>query len=234
IIGSAQDGGVPQPNCYCNHCKQAIKDLAFRRTAASIALIMPEEKRWHLIDCTPDFKEQLIQMQAAHSLEGKVMDSIFLTHAHMGHFPGLLYLGKEALNTDQLPVYAGEEMAHLITTHAPWKKLVTDQNISLEPLHHRKPLHINEQVTIRPILVPHLNEFSETFGFWIEGHEKNVLYIPDIDSWDDWDVDVVDICRQADICILDGTFHSSEDLSHIKRDFKQIPHPFMTETMKRL
>jgi len=234
ILGSAQDGGVPQPGCYCNHCKQAMRNPTFRRTAASLALILPEEDRWHLIDCTPDFKEQLIRVQTSHHLKGKIMDSIFLTHAHMGHYPGISFLGKEAMNTHRLPVHVGDEMAHMLKNNAPWQKLIEDHNMSLQPLHHQTLHRINEHISIWPILVPHRNEFSETFGFWIEGKNKKVLYIPDIDSWEGWDMNVMDRCSEADICILDGTFHSADDLSHIKRDINQIPHPFMTTTMQRL
>ncbi|MCG7345963.1 MBL fold metallo-hydrolase [Sporosarcina sp. ACRSL] len=93
---------------------------------------------------------------------------------------------------------------------------------------------VSQNVTVTPVEVPHRNEFSETFAFWITGTKKKVLYIPDIDRWEQWDKDIYEACKEADICLLDGTFHSAEDLKNIGRDYREIPHPLMTETMDRL
>lgn len=234
VLGTAQDAGVPHINCFCKNCSQAIRNPLYRRLAASLALVCPEKNRWHLIDCTPDFREQMRHIQERYHLNGKPMDHIFLTHAHMGHFPGILYLGKEAMNTQQQPVLVGNDMKSMLERNAPWKKLITDDNISLTSLAHHRPFAIQENVRIQPFNVPHRNEFSETFGFWINGPQKKVLYIPDIDDWNEWETDIYNACQAADICILDGTFHSKADLSDISRNYEQIPHPFMTDTMDRL
>lgn len=123
VLGTAQDAGVPQPNCYCKNCTRAMEDPAWKRRAASLAVIFPENRQWHLIDASPDFKEQLILLQSKFGLEGHVMDSILLTHAHVGHYPGLMYLGKEAMSTSDVTVYAGCMMKRMLETHAPWRQL---------------------------------------------------------------------------------------------------------------
>lgn len=234
ILGSGQDGGVPQPNCFCPNCRRAINNPSFQKTAASLAIVIPEKEEWHLIDCTPDIKIQMLKLQQQHDLEGISMNSIFLTHAHIGHYPGLIFLGKEAMNTHHLPVFSGDKMAGTLRTNAPWSQLVTNENITLKNLTDRQNQSIGQNVFIRPIDVPHRNEFSETFGFWIEGSAKKVLYIPDIDAWKEETIDIVAMSEEADVCLLDGTFYSEADLSHIKRDISQIPHPMITKTMDLL
>ncbi len=237
VLGTAQDAGVPQPNCYCANCIRAMEDPAWKRRAASLAVVLPEAKKWHLIDASPDFKEQLIMMQRTFGLEGRVMDSIWLTHAHIGHYPGLIYLGKEAMSTSDVPVYAGRKMKHMLEANVPWRQLTDLGNIRISEILDRQPVQLADGVTITPFDVPHRNEFSETFGFRIEGPQKTVLYIPDIDNWDEWGTDVLDACRQADICLLDATFFSAGDLAdsgRSDRDLGDIPHPFITDTIDRL
>lgn len=234
VLGTAQDGGLPHPNCFCENCKRALADAKFKRTASSLAILLPEEEKWHLVEATPDMREQVARFQLRYGMESQLMSSIFLTHAHIGHYPGLMFLGKEAINSRKLPVMAGPKMKKLLEKDAPWSQLVKFENIDVQEMKERQPVRLSKEVTVTPILVPHRNEFSETYAFWIEGPNKKVLFIPDIDRWDEWDIDIYEAAKEADICLLDGTFHSPEDLAKINRDFRQVPHPLMTETMERL
>ncbi|KAB2332320.1 pyrroloquinoline quinone biosynthesis protein PqqB [Cytobacillus depressus] len=234
VIGTAQDAGLPHPNCFCKNCSEAIANPKLRRLAASLAIVLPDERVWHLIDATPDLKEQMANLQLKYELQGKLMDSIFLTHAHLGHYPGLLFLGREAIGASGVPVFAGLKMTNLLETQAPWSQLTKLGNIVTKEMSNGQAVPISQHVSIKPIEVPHRNEFSETFAFVIEGPNKKVLYIPDIDRWDEWEQSIYDACKEVDICLLDGTFHSPKDLEKIGRDFREIPHPLMTETMDRL
>lgn len=234
VLGTAQDAGLPHPNCFCKNCSEAINNPKFRRLAASLAIVLPHEGRWHLIDATPDLKEQMTKLQLKYNMQGQLMDSIFLTHAHLGHYPGLLFLGREAIGAAGVPVFAGEKMKQLLENHAPWNQLTDLKYIDVLELSNLQALRISQLVKIRAIEVPHRNEFSETFAFEIEGPNKKVLYIPDIDRWDEWGQDIYNACSEVDICLLDGTFHSTKDLEKIGRDFREIPHPLMTETMDKL
>ncbi|MFC5589027.1 MBL fold metallo-hydrolase [Sporosarcina soli] len=234
VLGTAQDAGLPHPNCYCENCTAAINNPHLKRFASSLAIVHPKEKTWQLIDATPDLKDQLIRVQMKFNLQGQLMDRIFLTHAHLGHYPGLLYLGREAIGATGVPVMAGTKMKAMLENQAPWSQLTKLHNIELQEINDGQTIAVSPQVRITPVDVPHRNEFSETFGFWIEGPKKKVLYIPDIDRWEQWDTDIYQACEEADICLLDGTFHSAEDLEKIGRDYREIPHPLMTETMDRL
>jgi pyrroloquinoline quinone biosynthesis protein B len=234
VLGTAQDAGLPHPNCFCKNCTEAISNPQFRRFAASLAIILPDEESWHLIDATPDLKEQMARLQLKYNLKAKLMDSIFLTHAHLGHYPGLLFLGREAIGARGIPVMAGTKMKHLLEEQAPWSQLTNLGTINVQEIHDGQDIQVSPLVTVTPVDVPHRNEFSETFAFWIKGPNKKVLYVPDIDRWHEWDHDIYAVCEEADICLLDGTFHSPKDLMNIGRDYREIPHPLMTETMERL
>ncbi len=234
VLGTAQDAGLPHPNCYCKNCTAAISNPELKRFAASLAIVLPEEKVWHLIDATPDLKEQMINVQMKFNMQGQLMESIFLTHAHLGHYPGLLFLGREAIGSSGVPVMAGKKMKRMLEEQAPWSQLTKLNNIEIQEISDGQAITVSPHVTIIPVDVPHRNEFSETFAYWIEGPKKKVLYIPDIDRWEQWDKEIYKACEEADICLLDGTFYSAEDLEKIGRDYREIPHPLMTETMDRL
>lgn len=234
VLGTAQDAGLPHPNCFCKNCTEAISNPAFRRSAASLAIVLPQEKTWHLIDATPDLKDQLARVQIKHKMQGQLMASIFLTHAHLGHYPGLLFLGREAIGANKVPVMAGTKMKKMLEEQAPWSQLTKLHNIEVQEISDGQTIAVSPHATVTPVNVPHRNEFSETFGYWITGTKKKVLYIPDIDRWEQWDKDLYNACEEADICLLDGTFHSAKDLEMIGRDYREIPHPLMTETMDRL
>lgn len=234
VLGTAQDAGLPHPNCFCKNCTEAISKPELRRSAASLAIVIPQERAWHLVDATPDLKEQMARVQIKHKMQGQLMASIFLTHAHLGHYPGLLFLGKEAIGANKVPVMAGTKMKKLLEEQAPWSQLTKLHNIDVQEISDGQEIRVSAHATVTPVHVPHRNEFSETFAYWIEGTKKKVLYIPDIDRWEQWDKDIYKECEKADICLLDGTFHSSKDLEKIGRDYREIPHPLMTETMNRL
>jgi len=169
-----------------------------------------------------------------YQLQEHLMNSIWLTHAHIGHYPGLMFLGREAIGAKGTPVYCGRKMKQLLEAHAPWKQLVDLNNINLIEMMQDEPRELSPIVEITPIEVPHRNEFSETFGFWIKGPSRKLLYIPDIDRWDEWNHDIYEMAKEADICLLDGTFFSIAELEQMGRNYKEIPHPVMTETIGRL
>lgn len=230
VTGTAQDGGVPQANCQCQHCQLVYANPKLKRTAASIAVILPEKGQWHLIDATPDVSQQIYAVKQIYPHLG-LMNSIFLTHAHIGHYTGLMFLGREAISSKDLRVYAGAKMESILQEHVPWKQLVELKNIEIHPLKSAQPVTLESEVTIMPIEVPHRNEYSETFGFIISGSERKLLYIPDIDRWDTWNEDIRKIVSEVDFCLLDGTFYTKNEISIRARDSREIPHPPIYETM---
>jgi pyrroloquinoline quinone biosynthesis protein B len=87
---------------------------------------------------------------------------------------------------------------------------------------------------VTPFLVPHRQEFTEVVGFRIAGPDRSVLFIPDIDSWEEWDAAgtrIEDMLAQVDVAYLDATFF---DLGEIPgRDMSGFPHPQVRHSMDR-
>ena len=159
-------------------------------------------------------------------------DGIFLTHAHMGHYSGLMHLGREALGSQEVPVYAMPRMMQFLPENGPWSQLVELKNITLMPLEDEQQVQASDALGIIPIEVPHRDEFSETVGYRIVGPNRSVLFIPDINKWDQWDRLLEDELREVDRAYLDATFYDVDEVGY--RDMAEIPHPFMIETMDLL
>jgi pyrroloquinoline quinone biosynthesis protein B len=198
-----------------------------RERVASIGLVNPTLKRAYLIDATPDFVSQVDTLTG-----GRLPDGILLTHAHIGHYTGLMYLGREAVDAKHVPVWGTERMLAFLTNNGPWSLLVTRQNIDLHALSPGQPTSLGDGLTVTAYPVPHRDEFTDTVGFLIEGPHKRVLYIPDIDGWDQWSRGIRQMVDRVDVAFLDGTFASADELPG--RPMTEIPHPLMPITRELL
>jgi pyrroloquinoline quinone biosynthesis protein B len=183
-----------------------------------------------LVDATPDLPEQVHlfgELTPACPLGG-----ILLTHAHTGHYSGLIHLGREAWNTKGMPVYASERMAGFLQENEPWTRLVVRKNVELRLLAPGTELHLSPELGVTPLSVPHRDELSDTLAFVIRGPQLQLLYCPDIDAWDRWDRDVRWLVEGMDVALLDGTFYGANELQG--RDPSEVPHPLVADTAERL
>lgn len=230
VLGTVQDAGSPQMGCEKDCCKDLFEYPDPSRMVVSLGLVDRLKNETYLFEATPDLPTQLnVLNRHAGADRAKIPNGVFLTHAHIGHYTGLMYFGKEAVNAAQVPVYAMPRMSSFLETNGPWSQLVTNENIRLNPLKNRTAISLSEHLSVQPILVPHRDEFSETVGFIITGPNKKVLFIPDIDKWNKWDEDITDWIKKVDYAFLDATFYDSEELNN--RDMAEIPHPFVVESM---
>ena len=228
ILGVAQDAGYPQINCEKECCEAYYDGKEARKLVSSLGLIDLSEHKKYIFDATPDFKEQ-IHLLKSHVDNSVVVDGIFLTHAHMGHYTGLLELGFEAMNAINIHVYAMPKMTNFLKSNGPWSQLVTLKNIELRPLIADSIFSISPNLKVVPFLVPHRDEFSETIGFKIIGPNKTALFIPDIDKWQLWDKNIIEEVKKVDYAFLDATFFKNGE---IPRPMEDVPHPFIEETIK--
>jgi len=233
VLGIAQDGGVPQAGAKPTSARESDE---FRRHVVSLAVIDPATgERW-MFEATPDFPAQLRALdRIAPVATSPSLQGIFLTHAHMGHYTGLMHLGHEAMGARGIPVYAMPTMAEFLRTNGPWSQLVRLENITLRLLEDGVPVQLNERLSVMPLVVPHRQEYSEVVGYRIQGPERAVLFIPDIDRWDAWDRvghRIEDVLAGVDVAYLDGTFFADREVGG--RDMSSFPHPFITSTMDRL
>ena len=231
VLGVGQDAGVPQMGCESAFCRKAWKDARMRRMVSSIALVDADSKSRWIFDATPDLPKQFEMLKIISGDRSNDITGIFLTHAHIGHYTGLMYLGRESMNTTGVKVFAMPRMKQVLEQNAPWSQLVGIKNILLEPLANKTKVKLNDRLTVEPFLVPHRDEFSETVGFRITSNARTLVFIPDIDKWQKWATQLVDLVRSTDYLLIDGTFYADGEIG---RPMSEVPHPFVSETMNLL
>jgi len=228
VLGTSQDGGYPHAGCKQRCCEFAWKNPKVKRLPSSIALINQNQNKYWLFDVTPEIKEQIHMLDQFNC----TLAGIFITHAHTGHYMGLINFGLEVMNLKNIPVYLMPRMKSYIENNSLFNQLIENKNIEICSIEDSVELNIDDNVFITPFEVPHRNELSETVGFNIKGNSKSVVYLPDIDSWDYFENQLLDLIQKNVILFLDGTFFSKDEIKN--RDINKIPHPEISDTINRL
>ena len=235
ILGTSQDGGVPQAGCGCSNCSMAIEDPSLRLHPVSCA-IRGSDGSIHIIEATRSLAEQL-SIAASALGEGRTVlpETVCLTHSHLGHIDGLGQFGNEAMGLENVPLFASESVQSSLRDRyvlSPFRA------IGFTPGH---PFYPSEGCgfTYTMVPVPHRDEVSDTHAVLIRGPMSSLLFLPDHDGWSG----TLDSAGAADLrgwlgslgvefALLDGTFWDSKELPG--RDMSQIPHPPIDETLERL
>lgn len=244
VLGIAQDGGLPHAACRCERCEAARRDPARRHSICGLGLIVPGKEagaddRVYLIEATPDLRDQLAMLRdVRRPPDGKVdrspVDGVFITHAHIGHYLGLAFLGFESVHVRELPLWCSPRMAEFLRTNGPWSQLVSMKNVVLNPVAGGESVVLDSQLSLRPITVPHRDEFSDTVAYLVAGRKRRVLFIPDTEAWDRWAAPLEQLLdrESVDVLLVDGTFFSADELPG--RAVSSIGHPLIRDTMDRL
>jgi pyrroloquinoline quinone biosynthesis protein B len=228
VLGISQDAGYPHIGCQKKCCTNFYKGIYKKQKVVSLGLVDIENKQKWLFEATPDIATQLAILEQNHLKTAHLIDGIFLTHAHIGHYSGLMFFGKEALGKKGTNVFAMPKMKAYLTINGPWSQLVKLKNIVINELKNNTAIVLNNKLKVTPFLVPHRDEFSETVGYRIEGPHKTALFIPDINKWENWEKSVIEEVKKVDYAFLDATFFKEGE---INRPMAEIPHPFVEETM---
>ena len=229
VLGIAQDAGFPQADCDKEHCRQYWNGTVDKRLVVSLGLTDAATGQNWIFEATPDLPEQLHTLKTESGIDN--LSGIFLTHAHIGHYTGLMYLGRESMGASNIPVYAMPQMSGFLNANGPWSQLVSQQNIAVNRLTADSTVKLTDHVSVTPFLVPHRDEFSETVGYRIESAVKKVLFMPDIDKWHVWDKNISEQIRAVDAAFLDATFFSADELPG--RNMAEIPHPYVEESLEQ-
>lgn len=230
VLGISQDGGYPHMGCERDCCARAWKDPKERRFVVSLALVDPSSGKWWLFDATPDIREQLHLFRTLTASKYPYLpEGIFLTHAHIGHYTGLMELGREVMNTKDVPVYVLPRMKAYLEANGPWSQLVKLHNIDLRTLAADSGIVLTNSIIVTPFKVPHRDEYSETAGFSLKTPIRKYLFIPDINKWEKWQRSIEEVVKTADVAFLDASFYDNNELP--TRNMKEILHPLVTETM---
>lgn len=229
VLGTIQDGGIPHMGCSKECCTNYFENKSIRIGVSSIGVSNFKYETNYIVDATPDVNFQL-QALIGNTNPSEKLDGIFLTHAHMGHYAGLLNFGRESLNSNNIPVYLMPRFFDFISNNGPWDQLVSLNNIKLQRIYNNEKVILHNNLSFTPILVPHRDEYSETVGYLIEGNKKRALYIPDIDKWAKWNISITEMIKNVDYAFLDGTFFDEKEINN--RDISEIPHPFIIESLE--
>ena len=224
VLGIVQDAGYPHIGCEKDCCKVVSPGDYF---VSCLGLVDKTNNKRYLFDATPDIHNQINLLEKFP--EANLIDGIFLTHAHIGHYTGLMYLGREGLGGKNIMVYALKRMARFLTKNGPWDQLVKLNNISIQTISNKEFVKLSKNIFVMPIRVPHRDEYSETVGYKIIGKSKKILFIPDIDKWDEWKKSIIEEVKLVDYAFIDGTFYNGTELN---RDMREIPHPSIEETLQ--
>lgn len=183
-----------------------------------------------MVEASPDFKEQLNLFRNLTNQQYKYLpNGIFITHAHIGHYTGLIQLGREVMNTYKIPVFVLPKLKKYLSQNGPWSQLVTLNNIELHELTINTETNIAKGFTATAFQVPHRDEFSETAGFSFFLNNKKVVFIPDIDKWQKFSDNIPNTFSNISLAFIDGTFFKDGEL--VGRAMSEVPHPFVTESM---
>jgi len=234
VLGIMQDGGLPHIGCRCHRCTAAYHDqnLTLLTTCLGIVDNRRQPAKVWLIDASPDIKVQLDILGDIlgpdPQMSGRIRqpDGIFLTHSHMGHTAGLVQLGPEGMNVQNLPVYASAKLIALIQGTRLWQPLLN--NLAFIPMTPGNSLKLAPELIITPIAVAHRDEVAAgTFAYLCSGPSHTLLYLPDIDSWKSFDKTRLALGK-IDTALVDASFFSREELG----GRSLVAHPLVTDTIE--
>lgn len=106
FLGTGTSTGVPYINCNCEVCKSA--DPRDSRLRASI--LVQEADTNILIDCGPDFRQQMLAHPVSH------IDAVLVTHEHYDHVGGM----DDLRPFKGVNVYAFERVCAAIRRNMPY------------------------------------------------------------------------------------------------------------------
>ena len=209
VLGSAQDGGLPQLACTCERCSFAREDPEAVRFVVSILLVDPGSgSRW-LFEATPDLAEQ-VELSREHGGPDEetgrpaLFDGIFLTHAHIGHYTGLMQLGREVYGSATTPVYGTSRLMAFLTGNGPWDLLFRADHLEARTIEAGETVELAEELSVTAFAVPHREEYSETVAYRIHGPNRSLLFLPDTDKWDRVERPIEELVADVDHALLDG------------------------------
>src|SRR2546425_12962013 len=96
LLGTAAGGGFPQWNCRCRNC-QGMRSGTLRaqpRTQSCVA-ISADERRWFLLNASPDIRVQIESFSPLlpdHGTRGSNIEALLLTNADLDHTLGLFVI----------------------------------------------------------------------------------------------------------------------------------------------
>lgn len=111
FLGTGTSTGIPQIGCDCPTCTST--DPHDRRLRAS-AIVTLDNGRKLLIDCGPDFREQILRAGAPE------LEALLVTHSHYDHVGGIDDLRPYCRGGRHFPTYCTADVAEDLRERNPW------------------------------------------------------------------------------------------------------------------
>jgi pyrroloquinoline quinone biosynthesis protein B len=236
VLGIAQDGGLPHFGCEQPCCVAArANGRVLFPSCLGVVDRRGDAPKLLLVEATPRIEEQvalLHDLAGVHGRGRQPVDAVLTTHAHLGHYLGLAWFGREVAASRQMPVHCSPRFATFLRQHGPWRQLVELQQLDVCEFAIGQVFTPWPGLTVRALAVPHRDEFSDTVAFVITGLARSVLFVPDVDAWEREPGLLERLLAGVDVAYLDGTFFDGSELP--ERNLAEIRHPMMTRTMALL
>lgn len=217
VLGKVQDGGVPHLGCDCDFCEQA-REAPSQAPGLITSLMLKENSSEdsirYLVEATPDIRLQV---------SDEVLDGVFVPHAKLGHISGLQFFGEEGLDADHLSVYCNEGVEHFVMTNDPYRMLIDRENIEIREFGERDEEQLQGGM-IKGFEFDHPHVSNPTTGYYIEGEQGTLFYLPDVQEWTE---NMRKLIEMVDVAVIDGTFWDEDEIDR----YEEVPHPTIVSSM---
>jgi pyrroloquinoline quinone biosynthesis protein B len=239
ILGTAQDGGIPQAGCSCQRCLDAHRDLKLRKYPVSLGILGVDGTK-HIIEITKNLSEQLV-IWTPDKNELFIPETVSITHLHLGHVEGIGQLGKPVMGLREVDVYLSPKNKDVFDNRSDIVLMEDEGNIRTHSKNFYHPFEPKDGCgfSLQFIPIPHRSELGDNAAIIIKAEGKSILFMPDQDSWSDTldyhsKENIRDFLKMFDIdeALIDGTFWNMNELP--RRDISKIPHPTIQETIQLL
>lgn len=239
ILGTAQDGGIPQAGCSCRRCLDAHRDLKLRKYPVSLGILGVDGTK-HIIEITKNLSEQLV-IWTPDKNELFIPETVSITHLHLGHVEGIGQLGKPVMGLREVEVYLSPKNKDVFDNRSDIVLMEDEGNIRTHSKNFNHPFEPKDGCgfSLEFIPIPHRSELGDNAAIIIKAEGKSILFMPDQDSWGETldyhsKENIRDFLKMFDIdeALIDGTFWSMDELP--RRDISKIPHPTIQETIQLL
>jgi pyrroloquinoline quinone biosynthesis protein B len=239
ILGTAQDGGIPQAGCSCRRCLDAHIDLKLRKYPVSLGILGVDGTK-HIIEITKNLSEQLV-IWTPDKNELFIPETVSITHLHLGHVEGIGQLGKPVMGLREVDVYLSPKNKDVFDNRSDIVLMEDEGNIRTHSKNFYHPFEPKDGCgfSLQFIPIPHRSELGDNAAIIIKAEGKSILFMPDQDSWGETldyhsKENIRDFLKMFDIdeALIDGTFWSMDELP--RRDISKIPHPTIQETIQLL
>ena len=239
ILGTAQDGGIPQAGCSCQRCLDAHRDLKLRKYPVSLGILGVDGTK-HIIEITKNLSEQLV-IWTPDKNELFIPETVSITHLHLGHIEGIGQLGKPVMGLREVDVYLSPNNKDIFDNRSDIELMEDEGNIRTHSKNFYRPFEPKGGCgfSLQFIPIPHRSELGDNAAIIIKAEEKSILFMPDQDSWRDTldyhsKDNIRDFLKMFDIdeALIDGTFWSMEELPG--RNISEIPHPTIQKSLQLL